>query len=367
MTQEAAPLAPMGRFRRWLQADRLEHAYLTNPVSIAYLTGFRTEPAERVMALAIAGDLARLLVPALEEDSATEAARGVEVVVWRDGEDPYRPLEPLLNKPSALAVEKDHLSLARAEVLQGRFGPGRLVDAGPVIRELRAVKDHFELERLANAARVTDRVAAAALAGLRPGMTELEVSGLVANEVASAGARLSFETIVQSGPNSAMPHLRPGGRRLQPGDLVLLDLGAFVDGYHGDITRMAVLGQPTARQQEVHDAVLRAHDAAIAAIRPGIAAGDVDAAARQVLTEVGLGDNFVHRVGHGLGMQGHEAPSLDPGSQLTLAEGMVMTVEPGAYITGWGGVRIEDDVVVTGGGSRRLTELDNALVVVGAS
>jgi Xaa-Pro dipeptidase len=205
-----------------------------------------------------------------------------------------------------------------------------------------------------------------ALAGLRPGQSELEVAAQVAALIAGTGARPSFETIVQSGANSALPHLRPTERRLTEGDLVLLDLGAALGGYHGDITRMAVVGQADARQLEVHQAVLDAHDAALAAVRPGATAGEVDEAGRRVLRAAGLGEYFIHRIGHGLGLECHEAPSLDPGSPLVLQEGMVLTIEPGAYIPGWGGIRIEDDVVVAAHGARPLTEADHSLRVAPA-
>jgi Xaa-Pro dipeptidase len=172
---------------------------------------------------------------------------------------------------------------------------------------------------------------------------------------------LSFESIVQSGPHSAEPHLRPTDRRLAAGDLVLLDFGAAVGGYKADTTRTVALGEPDSRQREVYRAVLDGHDAAVEAVRAGVTAGDVDRAAREVIERAGFGRYFIHRVGHGLGLDAHEAPSLDPGSPLVLEEGMVATVEPGVYIPGWGGVRIEDDVVVEADGARLLTTARRSL------
>jgi Xaa-Pro aminopeptidase len=169
---------------------------------------------------------------------------------------------------------------------------------------------------------------------------------------------------VQAGANSAMPHHEPSSRKLTRGDFVLIDFGAAVDGYKADSTRMAVIGEPSARQREIHNVVLRAHDAAIAAVRPGATTGDVDAAARGVIEAAGYGKQFIHRVGHGLGLEIHEDPSLDPGSTTVLEPGMVFTVEPGVYIPGFGGVRIEDDVVVEGNGARVLTRADRSLHVI---
>jgi Xaa-Pro aminopeptidase len=356
--------AQLTRLREWMATAGVESVYISNPVNIAYLSGFRGEPGERTMALVVTDAQAVLLVPALEAESAVGQATGVEVVGWQDGQDPHRAVEPLLAGISRLAVEKGHLSLGRSELLQSRFGIGHLLDAGDVLAGFRLLKSEAEVEGLATAALLTDTIVEAALAALRPGLSELEVAAAITALIAGVGAKPSFETIVQSGPNSALPHLRPTRRQLAEGDLVLLDLGAAQDGYHGDITRMAVIGKPDERQLEVHDAVLRAHDEAVAAIRPGVTAGEVDEAARRVLREAGLGENFIHRVGHGLGLECHEAPSLDPGSDLVLEAGMVVTVEPGAYIPGWGGVRIEDDVVVTDNGARLLTSVGHSLRAV---
>jgi Xaa-Pro dipeptidase len=210
-------------------------------------------------------------------------------------------------------------------------------------------------------------VTARVLQSLRAGQTELEVAASIAQITSEEGALLSFPPLVQSGPNSALPHLMPGDRRLQPGDLVLLDFGAAIDGYKGDTTRMAVVGRPGSRELDLHRLVVEAHDAGIAAVRPGVTTGDVDAAARAVLVKAGLGDRFIHRVGHGLGLQVHEDPSLDPGSRTVLEEGMTFTIEPGVYMPGWGGLRIEDDLVVTDAGARVLTAAPRELHVVSAT
>jgi len=187
---------------------------------------------------------------------------------------------------------------------------------------------------------------------------------MVLGRIAEAGAQPSFDPLVQSGPNSALPHLGPTARRLEAGDLVVIDIGAAWQGYKADITRMAVIGEPSPKQREVHALVLEAHDRAVAAVRPGIAAAEVDAAARAVIEAAGLGELFIHRTGHGLGLDGHEEPNFTPGEQMVLQAGMVGTIEPGVYEPGWGGVRIEDDIVVEDSGCRLLTALDHGLHVV---
>jgi Xaa-Pro dipeptidase len=337
---------------------------VTRPVSIAYLTGFHAEPHERLMALVLLPEASTLIVPALERERAYTNSALATVLAWRDGEDPFALVHEALGTPARLGVEKDHLTVQAAEVLGGEIGRLELVDVAAELRRLRLCKSPDEVERLSRACAITDAVVEEVMRGLRPGQSELEVALHIGAEIGARQATVSFESSVQFGANSAMPHHDPSGRQLQPGDLVLLDFGAANDGYKADITRMAVVGEPTVRQQEIHDLVQRAHDAAIAAARPGVTTGQVDAAARDVIDAAGFGDRFFHRVGHGLGLEVHEDPSLDPGSRTVLERGMVFTIEPGVYIPGWGGVRIEDDVVVESDGCRVLTKAERGLRVV---
>lgn len=355
----------MDELRRWMVGRHVDAAYITHPVSIAYLTGFRADPMERLMALVVRGEGSTLVVPALERDKAAAQAKQADVVAWRDGEDAYGLVTRALRGSREIAVEKQHITLLAAEALTSRAGVAELVDAGPEIRRLRLIKRDDELDKLQRAAAITDAAGMELFESAREGHTELELSLMIGAVIAKLGGTLSFETLVQSGPNSANPHARPSNRKLAQGDFVLLDFGAAFDGYKADSTRMAVVGDPTAKHVEIHDLVLRAHDAAIAAVRAGVTTGDVDAAARKVIDAAGYGDKFFHRVGHGLGLEEHEDPSLDPGSQTVLEPGMVFTIEPGIYIPGWGGVRIEDDVVVEESGCRVMTKADRSLCVIG--
>ena len=360
----AAAATRLAGLRAWMASHGLEAAYITRPVSIAYLTGFQAEPHERLMALAVRLDRATLIVPALEHENATRSAEQVAIVGWRDGEDPYALVRAALERSTNLGVEKEHLTVQAAEALEATAAVRELVDVGPEVRRLRRIKGAAELDKLARACAITDAVTDEVMRQMREGQTELAIAVSVGAAIAAHGATPSFETLVQSGPNSAVPHHRPSARVLKAGELLLLDFGAAVDGYRADTTRMAVAGEPSARQLEIHRLVLEAHDAAIAAVRAGVTTGAVDAAARKVITDAGLGDHFFHRIGHGLGLEGHEDPSLDPGSTTVLEAGMVFTVEPGIYITGWGGVRIEDDLVVEADGCRVLTKADHKLRVV---
>jgi Xaa-Pro aminopeptidase len=344
----------------------LDAAYITRPVSIAYLTGVRADPYERLMALAIKPNRAMLIVPAIERENAERAKTDAEIASWRDGEDPYRLVHDALEGSVRLGVEKEHMTLAVADALRERLHTREMLDVAPEIRRLRRTKSPVELEKLAHAAAITDAATDEILGGLHGGQTELEVANALGASIGAAGGTLAFETIVLSGPSSALPHGHASGQHLRQGDLVLLDFGAAYGGYCADTTRVAVVGAPTARQREIHSLVLAAHDAAIDVVRAGATTGDVDSAARRVIEAAGLGDRFFHRTGHGLGLEAHEDPSLDPGSKTVLEVGMVFTVEPGIYIPGWGGMRIEDDVVVEGDGCRLLTNADRTLRTVGS-
>jgi Xaa-Pro dipeptidase len=359
-----APSSRLSELRGWMARQGLEAAYITRPVSIAYLTGFHAEPHERLMALAVRPDRTTLIVPAIERENADRVSDQAAVVAWRDGEDPYELVREALDDCARLGVEKEHLTVQAAEALGARAGALELVDVAPEVRRLRRTKSSAELEQLARAATITDAVSDEVMRQLRSGQSELAVAVIIGAAIGAHGATLAFETLVQSGPNSALPHHHPSTRLLQAGDLVLLDFGAAFEGYRADTTRMAVVGEPDARQLEIHALVLQAHDAAIEAVRAGVTTGDVDSAARAVIATAGLGDRFFHRIGHGLGLEAHEDPSLDPGSDTVLEPGMVFTVEPGVYIPGWGGVRIEDDIVVEATGCRVLTKADRNLRVV---
>jgi Xaa-Pro aminopeptidase len=237
-----------------------------------------------------------------------------------------------------------------------------------VVETLRLVKDPAELAALRRGGRALSGVATALASWVRGGRGERDVARDIDRALERAGfERPAFETIVASGPNSAYPHARPTDRRLAPGDLVVLDFGGVLDGYCVDLTRMAGVGAVGPEALQLYVGVRDAQTAALEAVRAGVRGAEVDAAARQVLEAAGLGDAFVHGTGHGLGLEVHEAPRIaraSSGATDVLEAGMVCTIEPGAYVEGVGGVRLEDDVVVTMGGSELLTEAPRDLLVV---
>ena len=352
---------------------------VTNPANVFYLSNFRGSAG-----MLLAGvDHVTLIVDTryagaaqgmLDSDAGCPGMRLVEVVASYE-----ERVAELLRRagPGRVGVEADHITVARHDWLAAA-----VVEAGIDLRPMtgaveaaRVVKDSDELATLRDAGERISRVMAAVLAGLRPGRAERDVAADIDHAVRAAGFEgPAFETIVAAGANTALPHARPGARVLETGDVVLLDFGGALDGYCVDVTRVATLGPPGANAVAWHAAVHAAHGAALAAVRPGAAAGDVDAAARQVLDDRGLGSAFAHATGHGLGIEVHEAPRIGhrrtppaPGGsdhEVRLEAGMVFTIEPGVYLPSQGGIRLEDDVVVTRSGYELLTAVPLDLYVV---
>jgi Xaa-Pro aminopeptidase len=260
----------------------------------------------------------------------------------------------------SVGVEGAVMTVDRFVRLQGLI-PARWVTTERVVEAARMIKDEGEIAIMREAARMLSRAAAEALAAVRPGRSETDVALDVELAMRRAGfSKAAFETIVASGPHSALPHARPGSRMLTAGDGVVLDFGGVYDGYCVDLTRTVQLGPASGSFRRIFDAVREAHAAAIAAVRPGIAASAVDTAARDALAARGLAEAFVHGTGHGLGLEVHEDPRVTrPGTARDeiLRPGMIFTVEPGAYLPGLGGVRIEDDVLVTASGCEVLTSV----------
>lgn len=284
-------------------------------------------------------------------------------------------LAALLKKlqPKRLGIEGNHVSVNRVTQLTKSVGAAmELVPTDGMVEKLRIIKDAHEIEMLRCGGRLLSPVAVDIINDVKPGMTEQELAAKIDWRIKSAGfERCSFETIVASGPNSALPHAHPGERVLREGDLVVLDFGGVYGGYCVDLTRTVALGEPNADMARVYQAVLDAQKAAIAAVRPGVRAGDIDAAARSTLARHSLAEAFGHSTGHGLGVEIHETPRIGPRREATadapappdeaIEPGMVFTIEPGAYLPGWGGVRIEDDVLVTSDGVEVLTNVPTSL------
>ncbi len=336
--------------------------------NLFYSTGLSFFISERpVVALCPVDAPPALVVPEFEASKATSA--GFEVFTYTDEEGYalvfHEACATLELAEARLGVEALRMRLLEARILQ-RYAPGvELIPADDLFAELRMVKSDAELEAMRHAVAVAERAFQLWLPQLHIGMSEREAAArLIAALLSNGAAALAFNPIVCGGPNGAMPHAHPGERPFQLGDWVVVDWGAVVDGYVSDLTRMVVFGEPSAPLVDVHEIVVRANAAGRAAAAPGVAAQDVDAAARAIITAAGYGAQFTHRTGHGLGLEAHEPPYIVSGNTLTLVPGMTFTVEPGIYLEGTGGVRIEDNVVVTPHGAETLTTLPRSPFVI---
>jgi Xaa-Pro aminopeptidase len=265
-------------------------------------------------------------------------------------------LRKLRGRPR-VAYSPTQVTVAQRFAFQNGTGSRvRWVDGGDAIEKLRIVKDAGELAIMGEAARLISDVFRGVLRVIKTGISELELAAEIEHSMKRKGATgPSFDTIVASGPRSAWAHARPSSKLLRKNELVVLDQGVILRGYCSDMTRTVFLGQSPAKVRRLYAAVLEAQAAAKAAIRPGVTAGKVDAVARGVLRRHGLAQHFTHSTGHGLGIEIHEMPRLGRGDKTVLEQGMVVTIEPGVYLDGFGGIRIEDEVVVTAGGAVDLT------------
>lgn len=352
------------RVRGELASRGGSHLLVTDQRNVRYLTGFTGSNGQALIGPEPAAD--RLITDARYDERAAREAPGLERVLDRD---PVGAVLPLLPAGACLLVEDHDLSWeAGRDLLERADGSGVEVEgAGRLVEALRLIKDEAEIDRIAEACRLTQE-------GLEWLFTEVVAPGLMERELAvrlerrfiDAGADgIAFPSIVASGPNAAIPHHEPTDRQLRPGDLLTIDCGAMIDGYHADHTRTVAIGHLDERLRRIHATVVAAQAAGVAAIRSGAMSGEVDAAARAVIEEAGFGEAFVHGTGHGVGLAIHEAPAVARGTTATLRPGIVLTVEPGIYLSGLGGVRIEDTLVVTADGTARaLTDTPRELRIL---
>lgn len=347
------------RVRRYLSSSGADAVLLIRTENRRYATGFTGSAG---LAL-VTGDEALLAVDFRYYEQAALQAPACDIL--HGGSDPTSALSDSIRaRPiRRIGFESEFVPYAQVERLREKMAPAELVPL-PDVDRLRWVKDDAEIAALSRAAEIADQAFARLVATLRTGMTEWDAALELEIAARRAGAeRMSFDTVLASGPRSALPHGRATDRRMTTGDFVTVDFGAVFEGYASDCTRTVVLGTPDARQHQIYEIVLEAQLQALAAIRPGVPCRDVDAAGRSVIAAAGFGDAFGHALGHGIGLDVHEGPSLSPRSEAVLEPGMVVTVEPGVYLPGWGGVRIEDDVVVTADGCRVLTHAPKGIDV----
>ena len=334
---------------------------------LRYLTGYHALAMERPTLLLVPAIGAPTLVaPALEELRARAEVRveRVDVACYAELDDPFDLTARILGRSGKGRVAAgDQLWTLFTLALQERLTGSSWTSASRLIAGLREVKDAAEIDALRRVGAAIDRVHARVGDVLIAGRTEREVARDIADMIREEHDEVSF-VIVAGGPNSASPHHEPGDRTLQVGDAVVVDIGGTLNGYGSDCTRTYHLGQPDERFVGAYARLKEAQEHAVAAVRPDVTAGSIDAVARGILTEAGLGEAFVHRTGHGIGLDTHETPWILDGSLVELVPGMTFSVEPGFYLPGWAGARIEDIVVVTDSGVERFNTGATDLVIL---
>lgn len=345
--------------RKQLEAKKADVFLVTNPVNRRYLTGF-TGSAGLVW---ISTDKQAILTDFRYIEQVKTECPDWELVKI---EDPINTLKALISEQNInkIAYEKDHVTVGQLQQWEEKLSVEFIPIAGWV-QELRMIKDKEEIEYIRKAAKIGDEAFADLLPNIRPGTTERDLALELEFLMRKAGADgMSFEPIVAAGPQSALPHARPGERILSVGDFVVFDFGCIVKGYCSDMTRTVVIGEPEEKHLIIYDLVLKAQMESLSAVAPGRTGAEIDAIAREIINDAGYGEYFGHGLGHSVGLEIHENPRLSKNDNTILRPGMVVTVEPGVYLPDFGGVRIEDLVVVTEEGYEVLTSTFKELYVV---
>lgn len=360
----------ISKLSQWMKEEDIDFSFITSPDNVFYLSGFLSDPHERLLGLGVFQDEEPFLVcPGMEKNDAKNAGWNYEIIGYSDTDNPWEFISSAIQKRnqkvSRAAVEKEHMNVERYEAISARFSGAAFVSAEEKLRKLRMVKDDKELKIIREACALADFAIQTGCDEIKEGKTEMDVLAAVEYALKKKGINeMSFSTMVLTGANGASPHGTPGMTKIKKGDLVLFDLGVVVDGYCSDITRAVAYGEISEKQREIYDTVLKAQLAAVEASKPGAACSEIDMTARNIISEAGYGEYFPHRLGHGLGVSVHEYPSLTSANSLQLEKGMVFTIEPGIYVPGVAGVRIEDDLAVTENGVEILTKFPKELQFV---
>ncbi len=353
--------ARISRVTAYMKEAQLPQMIITDTASVYYLTGLWVKPDERLLALLLTEDgKATLFGNAM---FGLPEVPGLPMVIHRDGEDGVASLAAALC-PGTVGIDKHWYSTFLLKLMAHRPDIRPVEGSGPV-DGARTCKDPDEAAALARSSRMNDEVMAAAIAALREGIRENEVASLVNREFSARGADCEGVQLICFGPNGADPHHGADNTALKPGDSVVLDIFTPIGRYWCDMTRTVFYKEVSGKQREVYELVRRANEAAIAAIKPGVALSHLDAIARTIITEGGYGPYFTHRLGHGCGLSCHEPPDVSAAATELLQPGMVFSIEPGIYLPGEFGVRIEDLVLVTEDGCRVLNAYPKDLLVVG--
>lgn len=360
----------LNELKKWMQTENVSFAFITSTPNLFYLSNFYITPHERIAGLGIFQESEPFLIcPQMETTKAKQAGWGYEILGYNDTDNPWEFIGKAVQKRSidihSVAIEKEHLTFDRAEKLQNIFPNIAFKTVEEKLNELRLIKDEKELSILREAAKLADLGVEIGVNAIKEGVSELDIVAKIEQELKKKGVReMSFSTMVLTGAKTAAPHGVPGLDAIKEGDLVLFDLGVVLDGYCSDITRTVAYHSIKDKQREIYETVLKAQLAAVQASKPGTAIGNIDKTARDIITKAGYGEYFTHRLGHGLGIDVHEFPSINATNQNTLKTGMTYTIEPGIYVPDIGGVRIEDDIYITDTGAEVLTKYPKELMIV---
>lgn len=358
-------MSQISALQEMMESKGMECALITHDVNRRYFTGMKSSAGTVV----VFRDAAYLIIDFRYIEKARAVVRDCEVILQEPGGGLYRQINELCEKHgvSTISVESQTMTLATCKQLMTRLAAKIDPDSAlsDMICRLRIIKTHDQLERMLAAQRIAEEGLKHMCYYIREGVTEKEIQLELDYYMLSHGAEaLSFDTIALSGVNTSMPHGVPSDKKVQRGEFVLMDFGAVVDGYHSDMTRTVCVGEPTPKMREVYDIVLEAQRLGIAAVRTGITGRELDAVSREYIASKGYGAEFGHSLGHGVGLDIHEAPTASASSDDVLGENMVVTVEPGIYIAGEFGVRIEDFVIVKPDGCINMTEADKSLIIL---
>lgn len=348
---------------QWMKRDSIDAAWITSSENVYYLTGCYVEPHERLFGLFLfaKGD-AILIFPKMERATVRNAAWKHTTISYDDAQDPWRLFQSQFDqdliKINTMAIEKESIVYSRVEQLMTVLPKGvEMIGADHAINQIRMIKDQDEIKNIQEACQLADEAMQIGVASIKEGCTELDIVAKIEFEMKRKGIQeMAFQTIVLFGEKTALPHGRPDRTRLKEGDLILIDLGVRINGYCSDLTRTFAFQSVTERQKKMMETVLQAQQAALRHCKPQTQIGDIDHAARSIITQAGWGEYFIHRTGHGLGLGIHEYPSISGDHRGYLQPGMVITIEPGIYIPKVGGVRVEDDVYISDDGYQRLTQ-----------
>ncbi|GAA0600775.1 di/tri-peptidase [Virgibacillus siamensis] len=353
-----------------MKKNNLESMIITSPANFYYVSNYYTDPHERVIATYISKyHDPVIVVPSMEKEDAKNAGWNYEIIGYQDHEDPWQLLLDYLKRndsiPASVGLEYNSLSIERFTKIKQTFPEAVFSDAQEILANMRVLKSKEEYKMLKEAASLADFGVETGIKAIHEGATELGIIAKIEYELKKQGVQgMSFSTMAISGTKTASPHGNPSMKTVEKGDLVLFDLGVVFEGYCSDTTRTVAYKSISPEQEKIYNTVLAAEKKAIDESVVGTPVGKIDLAARNPIEQAGYGDYFTHRIGHGLGIEAHEYPSMHNKNELPLKPGMCYTIEPGIYVPGTGGVRIEDMIFMTENGAETLTKFPKELQII---